>query len=158
MSGHALDGQLRTADSEQPQPIAKHIAHDRTGRPLPPVCSSPIPNAKWSATFGISGNSPISGYVPPDYEACVARCRSTVGCAKFTFLARPSSIGNMCYLYFAGASAIATLPSSFSTFYAGNSECTVAKASQNDRCCRMAVPDPEMMPACWMDVVRWLAG
>ena len=87
-------------------------------------CSDPNPNTKWSAGNGISARAPILGYNPPSYAACCARCGDTSGCALFTFLARPASVGNLCYLYTAGATTIATLPSSFSTFYSGEGEFT----------------------------------
>ena len=86
-------------------------------------CGSAVPNTKWSASQGISGKAPILGYNPSGFGACCARCAETTSCASFTFLARPASVGNLCYLYFAGATSIATLPSTFSTFYSGKREC-----------------------------------
>ena len=92
-------------------------------------CGSPIKDTKWAASYGISGKAPILGYNPASYEDCCDRCKETAGCAKFTFLQRPASVGNLCYLYFAGANGIATLPSTFSTFYSGEGEHMTAGVS-----------------------------
>ena len=100
---------------------------ERTNRPCDPTppragCGSPVKDTKWAANYGISGQAPILGYNPSDYQACCDRCNETAGCAKFTFLQRPANVGNLCYLYLAGANGIAMLPSTFSTFYSGEGE------------------------------------
>ena len=95
---------------------------ERAHAPSRAGCSAPTLNTKWSASYGIFGQAPILGYKPDSYAACCARCADTAGCARFTFLARPASVGNLCYLYAAGASPISTLPSSFSTFSTGEGE------------------------------------
>ena len=106
---------------------AAHPAPARR-RPAGAGCSSPNINAKWSASAGISGQAPILGYNPADYAACCARCAGVSGCASFTFLSRPASVGNLCYLYRAGATIISTLPSTFSTFKTGEGESSWADA------------------------------
>ena len=90
-------------------------------------CSIPVANTKWSASYGISGKAPILGYKPASYEECCARCKETSGCALWTVLSRPSSVGNLCYLFTAGAAPIETLPSTFSTFYSGDCECRAGR-------------------------------
>ena len=97
-------------------------------RPAGAGCSLPNVNAKWSASEGISGQAPILGYNPTNSEACCARCAGVSGCASFTFLSRPASVGNLCYLYRAGAAIIGTLPSTFSTFKSGEGETSCANA------------------------------
>ena len=97
--------------------------------PPTPGCGSPVKDTKWAASYGISGKAPILGYNPSDFQACCDRCQATTGCSKFTFLQRPASVGNLCYLYLAGANGIATLPSTFSTFYSGEGEHTSGQAA-----------------------------
>ena len=85
-------------------------------------CGAPQKDTKLSANRGISGSSPILGYNPANYQACCDRCAVTQGCAGLTWLQRPASVGNLCYLYSEGATVINTLPSAFSTFYSGTCE------------------------------------